>query len=93
MKYDLIFSEEDKEQIKRDYVYNKLSLKQLMQCYNIRSKSYISKVLAGVMRTGSEASKLAHEKYSNSYKHSEETKQKMRIRRLKYLKEHPENTA
>lgn len=80
MKYDLIFSEEDKEQIKRDYVYNKLSLKQVMQRYNIRSKSYISKVLAGVMRTGSEASKLAHKKYPNSYKHSEETKQKMRIR-------------
>lgn len=92
-KYDDIFSEEDKEKIIHDYVVNELSLKEIKTKYNIRSNSYAQKILKPVMRTISESNKIAHRKKPESFKHSEETKQKIRENRLKYMKEHPEETA
>ena len=58
------------------------------------SKSYISNyVLSGKTRSLSESIKMAHKKYSESFKHTEETKKKMREKRLAWMKEHPEQTA
>lgn len=61
--------------------------------YNIKSRSYICKLLQGKIRSMSEANKLAHQKYPEKFKHSEESREKIRQTRLEYLKEHPENTA
>ena len=61
--------------------------------YNIKSRSYICKLLQGKIRSTSEANKLAHQKHPEKFKHSEESKEKIRQTRLEYLKEHPENTA
>jgi very-short-patch-repair endonuclease len=44
-------------------------------------------------RNGSEAVKLAHKLYPDSFKHSEESKQKMREKRLDWMKKNPEKTS
>lgn len=92
-KYDLVFSENDKKQIKEDYIYNHLSIKDIMLKYGIKSKYYITKLLNGIIRNYSEANKIAHQKYPEKYLHNEETKNKIREARLKFMKEHPEQTA
>ena len=91
--YDKILTNEKKDEIIWDYVENKLSLKEVMIKHNIRSRSYLCKLLQGKIRSTSEANKLAHKKYPERFKHSEESKEKIRKIRLQYLKEHPENTA
>lgn len=53
----------------------------------------LQKVLKNQTRTLSESNKIAHKRKPNSFKHSEESKQKIREIRLKYMKEHPEETA
>ena len=92
-RYDDIFSENDKEKIREDYTTNELSLREICEKYNIKSKSYAQKVLKSVMRSISEANVIAHKRKKESFKHSGKTKEKMRESRLKYMKEHPENTA
>lgn len=92
-RYDDIFSENDKEKIREDYVVNELSLREICEKYNIKSKSYAQKVLKPVMRSISESNVIAHKRKPESFKHTAETKEKMRKSRLKYMKEHPENTA
>ena len=92
-RYDDIFSENDKEKIREDYVINELSLREICEKYNIKSKSYAQKVLKPVMRSISESNVIAHKRKPESFKHTAETKEKMRESRLKYMKEHPENTA
>lgn len=93
LKYDDIFTELDKENIRQDYVMNHLSLREVCEKYNIRSNSYAQKLLKPVIRSITEANVLAHKKKPDSFKHTEETKQKIRTARLKYMKEHPEETA
>lgn len=93
LKYDDIFTELDKENIRQDYVMNHLSLREVREKYNIRSNSYAQKLLKPVIRSMSEANVLAHKKTPDSFKHTEESKQKIRTARLKYMKEHPEETA
>lgn len=92
-KYDDIFTELDKENIRQDYVMNHLSLREVREKYNIKSNSYAQKLLKPVIRSVSEANVIAHRKKPDSFKHSEESKQKIRTARLKYMKEHPEETA
>lgn len=87
-------SKELKEQIINDYNENYLSLSEISKKYNIKSKSYISRyILGGQTRNFSEANRIAHKKHLESYKQSEETKDKIRQARLKWMKEHPEQTA
>lgn len=92
-KYDNIFTESDKENIRQDYIMNHLSLREVCKKYNIKSKLYVQKLLKTEMRNVSEATALAHKKYPDSFKHTEETKQKIREGRIRYMKEHPEDTA
>ena len=61
--------------------------------YNIGSTEWIRKLLGKNVRKISEANKIAHKKFPNNYKLSEETKDKIRKARLKWMKEHPEQTA
>ena len=92
-KYDNIFTESDKENIRQDYIMNHLSLREVCKKYNIKSKLYVQNLLKTEMRNVSEATALAHKKYPDSFKHTEETKQKIREGRIRYMKEHPEDTA
>jgi very-short-patch-repair endonuclease len=91
--YDEIFSLKEKETIIKDYINNFLTIKEICEKYNIKSKGWIKKLLGDKTRNISEANKIAHKKYPNSFKHSEETKNKMRESRLKWMKNHPEQTA
>lgn len=91
--YDNFFSVEEKEQIKKDYVENYLSLRELCKKYNIGSKIWVAKLLGEKTRNFSEANRIAHKKYPESYKQSEETKDKIRQAHLRWMKEHPEQTA
>lgn len=93
LSYDSIFTKEDKVNIVKDYVENLLTIKECMTKYGIRSKTYIAKLLEGKTRNTGEASKLAHKKYPEAYLHSEETKAKIRKKRLAFMKAHPEQTA
>lgn len=61
--------------------------------YNIKSKSFAEKVLKPVIRSISEANKIAHKQKPENFKHTDKTKQKLREKRLKYMKENLENTA
>lgn len=93
VSYDKIFSEEEKKLIKNDYINNNFSLKDLYEKYNIRSHSWLQKFLNGYIRTPSEAIKIAHKKYPELFKHTEESKQLMREKRLAWMKANPEKTA
>lgn len=88
-----MIKEETKKLIVEDYE-NGLSLKEICDKYGIKSKSYISNyVLSGKTRSLSESIKLAHEKYPSLFKHTDETKRKMREKRLEWMKNNPEKTA
>ena len=92
-RYDNIFTPEKKQEVINDYINNKLSIRDIKEKYNIKSNSYAQKILKGYTRNTSEANKIAHQNKPESFKHSEETKQKIREHRLKFMKEHPEQTA
>lgn len=93
IKYDDILTYEDKQKIINDYQNNLLTYKEIQIKYNIKSNSYVQKLLKDVARSTSEAQKLAHKKFPERFKLSEDTKEKIRQARLKYMKEHPEDTA
>ena len=93
VNYNLIISNEIKLEIIKDYTINFLSIREISKKYNIKSKEFIIKVLGNKIRNYKEAGVLAHKKYPNSFKLSEEAKQKIREARLRYMKDHPENTA
>lgn len=92
-KYDLLFSDVEKETIRNDYL-NGASIRELQKKYNINCREWLQyKLLKGIMRNLSEASKVAHKKYPENFLHDESFKKKMREIRLKFMKEHPEKTA
>ena len=91
--YDKVFDDRAKKEIIDDYVVNGLSLRDIYKKYNIKSKQWVGKLLSGKTRSSSDAAKLSHKKYPNSFKLSEETKEKIRKAHLKWMKEHPERTA
>lgn len=92
-KYDYLFTDNEKKMMKQEYL-NGLSIREIAKKYNIKSKSWIQyKLLDGVTRDLSEANKIAHKKYPGKFKQTETSKEKIRIARLKFLKEHPEQTA
>ena len=91
--YDLIVSQETRELMIKDYVENFLSIRELSTKYKITSKIFIAKVLGDKKRSVSEGKSVAHKRYPEAFKHSEETKALIREKRLKFMKEHPEKTA
>jgi len=90
--YDLIFGRDGIDQIRTDYI-NGMSYRELYVKYNITSHSWLKKALNGIIRSRSESAKVAFIKYPNAHKHTEESKAKLREAHIKYMKEHPENTA
>ena len=92
-KYDLIFTEEEKQNLRKEYLEGS-SIREIGKKYNINCRQWINKkLLSGITRSFSEANINAHKKYPNNFRHTEETKQRIREIRLAYMKEHPENTA
>lgn len=92
-KYDYLFTDSEKKMMKQEYL-NGLSIREIAKKYNIKSKYWIQyKLLDGVTRDLSEANKIAHKKHPWKFKQTETSKEKIRIARLKFLKEHPEQTA
>lgn len=91
--YDKFFSDEEKEQIIKDYIENSLSIRELCKKYNIGSTVWVRKLLGGNIRNFSEANKISHLKHPENFKHTEETKKKMREKRLAWMKANPEKTA
>lgn len=92
-KYDLIFSEAEKEKLRKEYLEGS-SIREIAKKYGIKSKEWINKkLLNGIIRSVSEASINAHKKYPQNFFHNEKTKQRIRDARFNYMKLHPENTA
>ena len=92
-KYDYLFSEKQKEKMRKEYLEG-LSIREIADKYNIKANQWIRlKLLHGITRNFSEANKLAHKKYPERFRLSEEAKSKVREARLKFMKEHPEQTA
>lgn len=91
--YNSFLSEKCKQEIIHDYVENGLSIRELVEKYNVKSKNFLRKLLREKIRSKGESSKLAHKKFSIKFKHSEETKSKIRDARLKFMKENPDKTA
>jgi very-short-patch-repair endonuclease len=50
-------------------------------------------ILGDNVRSSSDANKLAHKKYPEKFKHTEESKKIMREKRLEFMKNNPEKTA
>ena len=65
--YDLILSEEIKQNIINDYVNNLLTIREVMSKYQVKSKNYITKLLGNKMRNISESNKIAHKKYPENF--------------------------
>ena len=92
-KYDETFSDKEKEIIKTDYVVNLLSLKEVCEKYDIHSKTWLKKLIGKNIRSLSESHKIAHQKFPNSFKHNSETKEKIRKKRIEWMKNNTEKTA
>lgn len=92
-KYDFLFTEQEKEKMRKEYLDGE-SIRGLCKRHNIRCANWVrEKLLDGVIRDFSEANKLAHKKYPERFKLSDEAKAKIRAARIKFMKEHPEQTA
>lgn len=91
--YNLTLSDDIKHNIIVDYVDNLFSLREIMQKYQVYSKVFIVKLLGDKIRSNSEGNKIARQKYPEKFKHTEESKAKIRAIRLAYMKAHPEKTA
>ena len=81
-----------KDEIVRLYVDESYSVKDLRKKFKIQSED-IKDILGNKVRSSSEAIKLAHKKYPENYKHTEESKKIMREKRLEFMKNNPEKTA
>jgi very-short-patch-repair endonuclease len=81
-----------KDELVRLYVDESYSVKDLRKKFKIQSDD-IKDILGNKVRSSSEAIKLAHKKYPENYKHTEESKKIMREKRLEFMKNNPEKTA
>lgn len=93
ISYDKILTTSQKEEIRKDYIENKMSLREIGDKYKIKSYEYLRKLLKDVMRTFSESGKIAHEKHPECFKHTDISKEKLRQARLKYMEKNPDKTA
>jgi very-short-patch-repair endonuclease len=83
---------EIKEEIKKLYVDDLWSIKRIKDKYNLGSQT-ICNMLGDNLRTRSESSKISHQLFPEKFKHSDETKQKIREHRLLFMKENPDQTS
>ena len=81
-----------KDELVRLYVDESYSVKDLRKKFQIQSED-IKDILGNKVRSSSESNKLAHMKYPENFKHTEESKKIMREKRLEFMKNNPEKTA
>lgn len=81
-----------KDELIRLYVEESYSVQELRKKFGVQSMD-IKLILGDKVRSLSDANKLAHKKYPNNFKHTEESKKKIREIRIKFMKENPEQTA
>ena len=81
-----------KGEIIRLYVNESYSVKDLRKKFQIQSTD-IKNILGDKTRSLSEANKLAHKKYPDNFKHTEESKKILREKRLEFMKNNPDKTA
>jgi very-short-patch-repair endonuclease len=81
-----------KDELIRLYVNESYSVKDLRKKFKFQSDD-IKIVLGDKVRSASEANKLAHKKYPERFKHTEESKKIMREKRLEFMKNNPDKTA
>ena len=81
-----------KEEIKKLYVDELWSIKRIKDKYNLGSQT-ITDILGDNLRTASESNKIARKLFPESFIHSDETKQKIREKRIEFMKENPEQTS
>jgi very-short-patch-repair endonuclease/transposase-like protein len=74
------------------YHNQKLSIRDLVKRFGI-SKTPLLKILGDTTRNYSESTKLNRKKYPEKFKHTEQSKSKLRDARLKFMKENPDKTA
>lgn len=91
--YDCVFSDDEKEAMRKEYIEG-LSIRELAKKHDIKSNQWIRlKLLHGIVRSIKDAEKLAHKKFPDKFKLSEESKSKVRAARIKFMKDNPEQTA
>ena len=81
-----------KDELIRLYVDESYSVKDLRKKFKFQSDD-IKFVLGDKVRSASDANKLAHKKYPERFKHTEESKKIMREKRLEFMKNNPDKTA
>lgn len=81
-----------KDELIRLYVDESYSVKDLRKKFKVQSDD-IKNILGDKVRSLSDANKLAHKKYPENFKHTEESKKIMREKRLEFIKNNPEKTA
>ena len=81
-----------KDELIRLYVNESYSVKDLRKKFKVQSDD-IKDILGDKVRSLSDANKLAHKKYPENFKHTEESKKIMREKRLEFMKNNPEKTA
>lgn len=74
------------------YINKLLSIEKICKILNTHTNR-VRRVLDKKIRSNSESGKIAHKLYPDSFKHSEETKTKIRRKRLEYMKNNPDKTA
>lgn len=82
------------ELIKRDFL-NGISVNEISKIYGLNKNNITSVLLQlGIkMRSKSDASKLIHKRNPEIFKHTEQTKQILRTKRIEWMKLNPLNTA
>jgi very-short-patch-repair endonuclease len=81
-----------REEIKKLYNDDLLCIKQIAKKFGV-GNIIVSNVLGENVRTPSEGAIIGHKKYPNSFKHSNETKDVLREKRLEFMKNNPEKTS
>lgn len=80
------------EEIEKLYTEDLWSIKQIANKFNLGTM-IIARVLGKNVRTPSEGAIVAHKKYPETFKHSDETKDVLRVKRLSFIKNNPNKTA
>lgn len=81
-----------KDEIIKLYLNEDYSVKDLRNKFKLQSDD-IKNVLGDKVRSLSESNKIAHKKYPDNFKHTEESKKKLREKRLEFMKNNPDKTA
>lgn len=81
-----------KDEVLDLYVNSLYSIKDLRRKFSVGTK-IIDNILGDKKRTLSEGISVGRKRYPENFLHSEDTKQKLRVKRIEYMKKNPDKTA